>query len=302
MSLRVAFNATPLLSPLTGVGQYIVNLGIALAATCDVDLYSFYGYRWRHEAPAPPPDDWRHRGARRLRDAIKPFIPLKRPLRLLQQQVQFARGIRRNAIDVYHEPNYIPLRCEAPVVITVHDLSWLHYPQMHPADRVRWLNRSLPAALERAAAILVDSEYVRGEIRHTFAVDDARIHTAHLGVSSDFCPRDANDTRAVLDPLELGHGRYVLTVGTIEPRKNLQHVLAAYAQLSAPVRERYPLVIAGAKGWRSEHLERELRALIDRGTVRFLGHDDSNTNRTRRLLPLRDNVGDRGIVGVDRFN
>src|SRR5689334_22517293 len=147
MSLRVAFNATPLLSPLTGVGQYIVNLARALQVTGGVDAYSFYGYLWRHEAPAPPPDDWRRRGSRRLRDAIKPFIPLKRQLRHLQQQVQFARGMRRNAIDVYHEPNYIPLRCEVPVVITVHDLSWLHYPQMHPADRVRWLNRSLPAAL-----------------------------------------------------------------------------------------------------------------------------------------------------------
>ena len=55
MALRVGFNATPLLSPLTGIGQYIVNLGQALVATGEVDAYSFYGYRWRHESPASPP-------------------------------------------------------------------------------------------------------------------------------------------------------------------------------------------------------------------------------------------------------
>ena len=48
MALRVGFNATPLLSPLTGIGQYIVNLGRSLVATGEVDAYSFYGHRWRH--------------------------------------------------------------------------------------------------------------------------------------------------------------------------------------------------------------------------------------------------------------
>jgi hypothetical protein len=54
MTIRVAFNATPLLSPLTGIGQYIVELGAALTAAEDVDPYSFYWYRWRHESPRPP--------------------------------------------------------------------------------------------------------------------------------------------------------------------------------------------------------------------------------------------------------
>ena len=272
MALRVAFNATPLLSPLTGIGQYIVNLGNALAATRDVDAYSFYGYRWRHEAPRAPSALRVPRTSHRVRDVIKPLIPFKRELRRVQQQFQFSRGVRRYAVDVYHEPNYVPLECDAPVVITVHDLSWLHYPQMHPADRVRWLDIGLPTALIRASAILVDSDFVRHELCRTFAVDDARVHTAHLGVSADFRPRDALQTKPVLHPLGLSHARYLLTVGTLEPRKNLRHVLAAYARLPERLRLAYPLVVAGARGWRAEGLERELRALIDRGIIRFLGY------------------------------
>jgi len=77
MMLRVAINATPLLAPLTGIGHYIVELGAALAATCEVDLYSFYGYRWRHERPQPDRADAVRR-AQWMRDAVKPFIPFRR--------------------------------------------------------------------------------------------------------------------------------------------------------------------------------------------------------------------------------
>jgi len=272
MALRVGFNATPLLSPLTGIGQYIVNLGRALAETGEVDAYSFYGYKWRHEAPAPPRVLGRGDGSWRVLPLIKPLIPFKRELRHAQQRIQFGRGLRRLRLQLYHEPNYVPIRYDVPVVITVHDLSWMRYPETHPADRIRWLERSMPSALSHAAAILVDSDYVREEVLASFAVEPERVHTAHLGVSSAFRPRGAEETRAALGARNLVHGEYVLAVGTIEPRKNLEHVLAAYVLLPEAVRQRYPLVIAGAKGWRATNLERDLRALVARGGVRFLGY------------------------------
>jgi glycosyltransferase involved in cell wall biosynthesis len=148
----------------------------------------------------------------------------------------------------------------------------MRYPETHPADRIRWLERSMPSALSHAAAILVDSDYVREEVLASFAVEPERVHTAHLGVSSAFRPRGAEETRAALGARNLVHGQYVLAVGTIEPRKNLEHVLAAYVLLPEAVRQRYPLVIAGAKGWRATNLERDLRALVARGGVRFLGY------------------------------
>src|SRR6266550_4030292 len=163
-ALRVAVNATPLLSPLTGIGNYIVQLGAALHARGDIDVHSFYGYRWRHEPPCPPVPGERSIAATRGWDLIGPWIPLQRELRNLQQQVPFMLGLHRRAIELYHEPNYVPVRFDVPVVVTIHDLSWLHYPETHPADRVRWLERRLPRALDRAGAILVVSAFVRDEL------------------------------------------------------------------------------------------------------------------------------------------
>jgi len=272
MVLRVGFNATPLLSPLTGIGNYIVHLGAALAASGDVDAYSFYGHRWLHEPPCVPASGPRGRHAQRMRDLIKPLVPFKRELRQAHQQLLFARGLRRHAIALYHEPNYIPIRYDVPVVTTIHDLSWLRYPETHPADRIRWLERAMPRALSQAAAVLVDSEFVRQEVLTTFGVDPARVHTAYLGVSPRFRPRSDVETRATLDALDLVHGEYVLAVGTIEPRKNIRHVLEAYALLPDAIRKRHPLVIAGARGWRAADLQAALRALVERGLIRFLGY------------------------------
>lgn len=272
MTLRVAFNATPLLAPLTGIGHYTIQLGAALAETGEVDPFSFYGFRWRHEVPTAASNARVPRSAPRLRDAIKPFVPFKRELRLLQQRTAFARGLRRHAIALYHEPNYVPIAYGVPVVITVHDLSWIRYPEMHPKDRIRWLTQRMPLALERAAAVLTDSEYVRRELLETFPLAPGRVHTAHLGVSANFHPRSEAETLPTLSALDLAHGRYLLTVGTIEPRKNVAHVLAAYALLPRALRDEYPLVVAGAKGWGAPDLQRQLRGLASSGSIRFLGH------------------------------
>jgi alpha-1,3-rhamnosyl/mannosyltransferase len=272
MALRVGLNATPLLSPLTGIGNYIGQLGAALAEGGEVDAYSFYGYRWRHEAPSPPLQGPRGPVGQRAREWIRPYVPLKRVLRYALQQRMFGRGLRRYRIDLYHEPNYVPVRYDVPVVVTVHDLSWVRYPETHPEDRIRWLTRRMPEAFERAGAIVCDSEFVRRELLDVFGLASERVHTAHLGVAPIFRPRSEAETLPTLRALDLAHGRYLLAVGTIEPRKNVAHVLTAYARLPEELRNEYPLVVAGARGWRAPDLERQLRVLASNGRIRFLGH------------------------------
>ena len=124
----------------------------------------------------------------------------------------------------------------------------------------------------RASSILVDSNFVCTEVISTFGVAPERVHTAYLGVSGDYRPRTAEETGATLRGLDLAHGAYLLTLGTIEPRKNIAHVLEAYAGLPADIRERYPLVVAGAHGWRASAMVSRLRQLVERGEIRFLGH------------------------------
>ena len=291
MPLRVAFNATPLLSPLTGIGNYIVNLGRELATMQAMDAWSFYGYRLSHKAPTPPrPGPASSAGARALKDLVKRFVPMNGELRQAQQQIAFGRGLRRHGIDLYHEPNYVPIRRDVPFVLTVHDLSWLRYPQTHPRDRIRWLERGLPRALAETRMVLVDSDFVRGEVLERFGLAPERVRTVHLGVADGYRPQSPADTASVLRSLGLEHGAYLLTVATIEPRKNLDHLLHAYAALPGRLRERYPLVVAGARGWRADSLEKTLRALTEGGR--------SPLSRACRGAGAAGAVCGRGLVRV----
>jgi alpha-1,3-rhamnosyl/mannosyltransferase len=192
--------------------------------------------------------------------------------RLGVQQRCFNRGVRQNSFDVYHEPSFLPFRFDGPTVITIHDLSPLRFPETHPPARVRNIQEYLPRAAERADKIIVDSEFVKREVVEVLRVDPARIRAIHLGVSAEYQPRTPDQTAPRLATYDLRPGRYMLAVGTLEPRKNLLHGIEAHARLPEALRKRYPLVIAGAKGWLTEELEKRIGDAQRRGEVRWLGY------------------------------
>lgn len=265
--MRVAFNATALLSPLTGIGQYSRHLAMGLAAAPEIDAEFFYGVFWSKEVrDAPLP------AASTLLPWIRNHVPFSYALRRLTQKYQFASRARRERFDIYHEPNILPLPFDAPTVVTVHDLSWIRFPQMHPIERVRAMDKYFEPGLRRASLILTDSEFVRGELMEVFGIEAERVRAIPLGVEPLFRPQSANETLPVLGNYGLVHGQYLLTVGTLEPRKNLQVALRAFMQLPSALRQCYPLVVVGMKGWHNSELEGQMAPLIRAGEIRLLGY------------------------------
>jgi alpha-1,3-rhamnosyl/mannosyltransferase len=273
--MRIAFHTAAARGELTGIGNYIVELDRELARFPDVEAYSFCEFHWRRGVPEKTPDDARaapgNPATGRLARIASTSLPLRRT-RDYAKSFAFSKGLRQLGIDLYHEQNYVPLSYEVPVVVTVHDISWLHYPGAHPADRVRWLQRGVPKALELASAILVVSEFVRREVLKTFSLEPERVRAIYPGIGDQFRPRNAQETAATLNSLQLTHGRYVLCVGTIEPRKNLVYALESFLALPPRLRDEFPLVVAGASGWHGGDVERRLRVLTRAGQVRFLGY------------------------------
>lgn len=266
--IKLALNGSSLLLPHAGIASYTRNLALALRASGEAEPMLFYGVGWSGEIRSSPLP-----GAGGLKDAILKLIP--RPYwlkRLGIQQRQFDNGVRKHAFDLYHEPAFLPFRFDGPIVITVHDLSPLRYPETHPADRVRNFRRFLPDAIERAARIIVDSEFVRREVIDMFRVDSARVRSIHLGVSPAYQPRGKEETASCLAKYGLEHGKYIFAVGTLEPRKNLIQAIEAHSRLPHEARKHAPLAIAGAKGWITSELEAKLNAAERSGEVRWLGY------------------------------
>jgi alpha-1,3-rhamnosyl/mannosyltransferase len=173
---------------------------------------------------------------------------------------------------VYHEPNYLPAAFDGPTVVTVHDLSHLNHAECHPAARVMALSRLLPRALERAQAVITVSAFVADEVQRTFGLPAARVHPIHHGIDPVFRPLPAEVVQPVLARHHLSPGGYLLCLATLEPRKNLERLLSAFEQLPTALRRRYPLVLAGAQGWRNKSLLRRIERFKARGEVRYLGY------------------------------
>jgi alpha-1,3-rhamnosyl/mannosyltransferase len=265
--MNLAFNATALLSTLTGIGRYSFHLAQGLLARHSVHVDFFYGAFWEKNLRSSPSIQmavalpW-----------VRKHVPYSYELRRWMQNNRFEAHVRQQKFDVYHEPNILPLRFDGPTVITVHDLSWIRHPEAHPTERVRAMNRHFERGLRQASAIITDSEFVKRELMEVFGVASERITPILLGVEAMFAPMSQAQTQAVLVQHRLTHGQYFLAVGTLEPRKNLSLALRAYQQLPAQMRQRYPLVLVGMKGWRTGVFERQMAPLVRAGEVRQLGY------------------------------
>ena len=266
--LSVALNATAMLSPQTGIGRYVKELALGLVRQ-GVTIRYFNGREWIDTPPQiRPPRDF----ARQLLSLLVNNVPGSHQRVRETQQRRFTRGLVKHQPALYHEPNYLAFRFSGPLVVTAHDASWVRYPETHPVVRVRMMNRHFPAALDRAQRVIVDSDFVAREMHEVFGVPYARLRTVPLGVSAAFQPLCPLLTQPVCQRLGIEHGRYTLTVGTLEPRKNIIGLIRAYRLMPPSLTSRYPLVIVGIKGWRHENVDREIAALEHTGLVRFLGH------------------------------
>jgi len=161
--------------------------------------------------------------------------------------------------DVLFVPAHVlPLIHPRRSVVTVHDLGYLWYPQAHrPADR-RYLDWSTRWNAQQAAAVLADSQATKADLARAYGINPAKIHVIYLGRDAALGPvRDADLLAAVRERYGIT-GRYLLYVGTLQPRKNLARVIEAFGRLAgdpsagsgqAPTLADIQLVLAGKRGW-----------------------------------------------------
>lgn len=172
---------------------------------------------------------------------------------------------------IFHGPNYFVPKTHLPCVVTIHDLSIYRFPQWHPQARIDRMREAIPQAIERASLIIAISEATRLEVIQTFNLPPERVRTVLLGVDAIYHPRTEDELAPILSQFDLRVGGYTFFVSTIEPRKNLRHLIAAYGLLPLEVRMKYPLVLVGGSGWQSEDIHVDIRAASEAGWLKYLG-------------------------------
>jgi glycosyltransferase involved in cell wall biosynthesis len=184
----------------------------------------------------------------------------------------FAIGQWKRNFDLYHETNYIPMPFKGPVVSTVFDLSFNLFPETHPGERIRYMERHFYSRLDRVSHFITISEAVKREMIQHLGLSSDKITVTPLGVDAAFKPFLPNEIHPIIKKYQLRPDSYILYVGTLEPRKNILNLLRAYAKLPISLREAYPLVLAGGTGWLMEKLHKEIQRLNIKNTVIKTGY------------------------------
>ena len=168
--MKLLVNGIPLLSPLTGIGQYTRQLCSELVRQPDIDLLMSYGMRYERGLHLPSASTTRSLQAGY--SLLRKILPRPRQLKRLVEETRFTWTSRRILREgyLYHEPNLLPLPYEGPTVITLHDLSCFDHPETHPEERVSIMHRELPPAVERVDHIIVISEATRRAVQQRFGV------------------------------------------------------------------------------------------------------------------------------------
>lgn len=258
--MRIAFDGTTLTPGRTGVGYYSEHLLRHLVQCGAKDSVTVVSNRAVDTAIPLPAEV----------DVV--VSPWHAP-RMIWMQAQAPRLLRQVGADVAHFTNgMVPLASRVPTVVTIHDMSLTMYPRFHPLRRVL-LNRPLVnVAARRADAIITVSQSAKADIVRLYRLDPARVHVVHEAAAPEFRP--LNDVRA-LDGIRHRYqlaDRFILYVGTIEPRKNLPRLIEGFARRRKRGELSHQLVCVGPYGW----LSRDIEALIDRlqvaDAIRFTGY------------------------------
>ncbi|MGV8041308.1 MAG: glycosyltransferase family 4 protein [Thermoanaerobaculaceae bacterium] len=268
--LAVGVDIFPFFERMTGVGWYEWNVLASLPGADPLLELRLYAHSFaapdEPSPPALPPGERTRFRYHHIPDGF--LLPVRPTLAFLRTVVEPAL-LWLDGNDVFFAPNFfVPRRHLAAVralVPTVHDLAFLRLPHTVQQETLDNLHRNLPRALFAADALIAVSAATAGDLEELLDVSRRRVHVVHEGVDEAFTPDGPRPTG--LPP------RYLLFVSTLEPRKNVEGILAGFA---GAVAAGYPgwLVLVGRWGWRTEAIQRALADCPARDRIVHLDYLD----------------------------
>lgn len=235
-----------------GNETYIRNLIRALAALDADNRYTIY------LANAQAAAEWQNGFVAQHPNFSVRLLPPPTPL--VRVPVFLTYELRRRPVDVLHVQYTAPPFCNAPVVATIHDLAFEHLPETFTRRGSLQLKLTVRRTARRAARIATVSEYSRQDLLRTYRLAPEKVVTTYNGIEPHFTaqPRAADEAAQVRQRFGIARG-FLLAVGSLQPRKNLERLIRTYARLRREQPDFAPqLVIVGRKLWLAESIFAEV--------------------------------------------
>src|SRR2546428_7647513 len=261
--MHIGIDGLPLTEVLTGIGHYTLELACHLALASKGDEIEIVSPRAFLTSLNSQPE--RSSKMRFVRSRVS-------PVSRHWWSIGLPRYIRSNSIDLFHGTNFeVPLRKVCPTVLTIHDLSMLLYSETHEARLVRRARRRLPLMARAATMIVTPTESVRQEVHEHLQIPLERIAAVPEAARSCFRRLEAAQTVQTRNRLGIQE-EFLLFVGTVEPRKNLNTLVRALEEVLRVREQPLQLVIAGREGWLVDDLFADLKRSPAAKNILFTGY------------------------------
>lgn len=192
---------------------------------------------------------------------------------LFQEQLYLAWLLKKNKIDLTHNLAYVgPILSNKPMIITIYDMAYLIYPDKFTMWYRIYLKLWVPISTKKAKKIIAISKNTKNDIIKYLKIPEDKIDVVYCGVDSSFNnTENINLAESILKKHNLSNKKYILYVGTMEPRKNLVTLLKAFRLFLDEYKLNYDLVIVGQKGWLYDDIFKTLETLRLNKNVFFTG-------------------------------
>jgi glycosyltransferase involved in cell wall biosynthesis len=255
--MRIGLDARLVFYHQAGIGQYILRLTRALAALDRENEYFLFQSRKDSSRLVDAPNFHRR--------------VLWTPSHYRFERLTMTAEMLPHSLDVFHSPDFIPPhRLRAPNVITVHDLAFLLYPRFLTPEAARYYGQ-IDHASRSAAHIIAVSQSTKRDVTRLLGVPEDKVTVIYEAAHSTPQPILPEEARAHVKTKYGIEGDFILFVSTIEPRKNLPTLLAAYSKLRESYQTTAQLIVAGHKGWLTEEVDQAMDKYKLHHQVCFLG-------------------------------
>ncbi len=251
---KILIDSLALLSPFTGIGRYTYENAsqISLLKKDEFECYYFYGYVSRKLVSndhLTPVDSFVKQ--------IKSLIVKNGLIKKIARKILLLYGrLIQKEYDLYWQPNFIPLEGikAKKIVSTVHDFSFYLQPEWHPSERLDYFNKHFWSQVKQSDWLITGSNFSKQEIIEYLEFDANKITVIYHGVDHDLYKLYHKDQLEEFKRRQNLPDKFILFVGSIEPRKNLLTLLKACAQLNENKVDNIPLVLVGFKGWENDEI------------------------------------------------
>ena len=185
-------------------------------------------------------------------------------------------ALRKYKADVFFSPDgYLSLRSDVPTLLCVHDIAFVHFPELISGAVSRFYRYFTPKYLKKAVKIATVSLFVKNDIKKHYRIADAKIAVTYNGVQAEFLPLSQSEKERVKADFSQGQD-YFFFVGAVHPRKNVHRMIAAFDEFKRKSSSKVKLLIAGRFAWQTAEVKKAFDAATCQSDILFLGFVSEN--------------------------